>query len=85
MGDPLGIGPEVVVKALPRLTRAANMILFGQRDVLECAAKLSGISLSNRLEIREPRKPLRVHPTKKECGTASLAPRALQDDGPAGC
>ncbi len=40
MGDPLGIGPEVVVKALsdPALRSLARYVVFGLHDVLEVAA-----------------------------------------------
>jgi 4-phospho-D-threonate 3-dehydrogenase / 4-phospho-D-erythronate 3-dehydrogenase len=40
MGDPLGIGPEVVVKALsdPLLRAEARFVIFGLSDVLEYAA-----------------------------------------------
>ena len=41
MGDPSGIGPEIVVKALasPRLWRACRPIVIGRRPVLEAAAR----------------------------------------------
>ena len=40
MGDPLGIGPEVIVKALadPQLRSSARFVIFGLHDVLELAA-----------------------------------------------
>lgn len=40
MGDPLGIGPEVVLKALadPELRSAARFAIFGLHDVLELTA-----------------------------------------------
>lgn len=40
MGDPLGIGPEVTVKALadPALRRQARFVILGLHDVLELAA-----------------------------------------------
>lgn len=40
MGDPLGIGPEVIVKALSdaELRRLARFVIFGQHEVLEIAA-----------------------------------------------
>ncbi len=40
MGDPAGIGPEVVVKALaePEIRRAAKFIIFGMDEQLEYAA-----------------------------------------------
>jgi 4-hydroxythreonine-4-phosphate dehydrogenase len=46
MGDPLGIGPEVIVKALadPTLRRRARFIIFGLHDVLEVAADQAEIN-----------------------------------------
>ena len=40
MGDPLGLGPEVIVKALaePELRSRARFVIFGLEDVLEVAA-----------------------------------------------
>jgi 4-hydroxythreonine-4-phosphate dehydrogenase len=40
MGDPLGIGPEVIVKALadPEIRALARFVIFGLHDVLELAA-----------------------------------------------
>ncbi|MBL8880989.1 MAG: 4-hydroxythreonine-4-phosphate dehydrogenase PdxA [Phycisphaerales bacterium] len=40
MGDPLGIGPEVIVKALadPELRGRARFLIFGLHEVLELAA-----------------------------------------------
>ncbi|MBU0638801.1 MAG: 4-hydroxythreonine-4-phosphate dehydrogenase PdxA [Planctomycetes bacterium] len=46
MGDPLGIGPEVVVKALadPGLRRRARFVVFGLHDVLELSADQAEIN-----------------------------------------
>lgn len=40
MGDPLGVGPEVIVKALadPEIRGLARYVIFGLHDVLELAA-----------------------------------------------
>ncbi len=45
MGDPLGIGPEVVVKALadPDLHREARFIVYGRNELLTMAADRCGI------------------------------------------
>lgn len=45
MGDPLGIGPEVVVKALadPALHRTARFIVYGRNEMLTLAADRAGI------------------------------------------
>jgi 4-hydroxythreonine-4-phosphate dehydrogenase len=46
MGDPLGIGPEVIAKALadPRLRGRARFVIFGLHDVLELAADQAEIN-----------------------------------------
>ncbi len=46
MGDPLGIGPEVIVKALadPDLRSRARYVIFGMHDALEQAADLAEIA-----------------------------------------
>lgn len=46
LGDPLGIGPEVIVKALadPELRRMARFVIYGLHDVLELAADQAEIS-----------------------------------------
>ena len=46
MGDPLGIGPEVIVKALasPQLRARARFAIFGLHDILEVAADSAEIS-----------------------------------------
>jgi 4-hydroxy-L-threonine phosphate dehydrogenase PdxA len=53
MGDPLGIGPEVLVKALadPELRGQARFVVFGLHDALEFAADQAEI---NRFWWREP-------------------------------
>lgn len=53
MGDPLGIGPEVIVKALsdPALRSAARYIVFGMHDALDIAADQAEL---NRFWWREP-------------------------------
>ncbi|MBO5137069.1 MAG: 4-hydroxythreonine-4-phosphate dehydrogenase PdxA [Spirochaetaceae bacterium] len=46
MGDPAGIGPEIVVKALaePKVQKAAFCIICGSRSVLEQACRCCNIS-----------------------------------------
>ena len=48
MGDPAGIGPEIVVRALAHrgLKRAATLVPVGDPDVLERAARRSRVPLS---------------------------------------
>ncbi len=45
MGDPVGIGPEVIVKALadPALRRTARFVILGAADAMNEAAQLAGI------------------------------------------
>ncbi len=45
MGDPLGIGPEVTVKALadPAIRRTARFVIYGQNEQLTYAADRAGI------------------------------------------
>lgn len=57
MGDPLGIGPEVIVKTLadPAVRNRARFVIFGLHDVLEVAADQSEV---NRFWWREPYDPV---------------------------
>lgn len=77
MGDPNGISPEIVVKALnsDEVRRALSPIVFGSTDVLESAAKLTGLKLD--YPIHDPTgfrtadlKPCRVD---RKAGEASLS------------
>lgn len=46
LGDPLGIGPEVIVKALadPELRSLARFVIFGMHDVLAHAADIAEVT-----------------------------------------
>lgn len=48
MGDPAGIGPEITVKALAdeQVNAAAECIVLGDRNVLEAAKRITGLSLA---------------------------------------
>jgi 4-hydroxythreonine-4-phosphate dehydrogenase len=48
MGDPAGIGPEVVLKALadPTIAALAQFVIVGDRNVLEATAATTGIPLA---------------------------------------
>ncbi len=48
MGDPAGIGPEIILKALddPRIKKASRLLIFGDRQVLESTARRLGKSFS---------------------------------------
>ena len=49
MGDPAGIGPEVVLKALadPEIAALADWVVVGDRRVLNLAERLTGVPLGN--------------------------------------
>jgi 4-phospho-D-threonate 3-dehydrogenase / 4-phospho-D-erythronate 3-dehydrogenase len=49
MGDPAGIGPEIILKALadPELTPLARWVVVGDRDVLQLAKHITGLALDN--------------------------------------
>ncbi len=55
MGDPAGIGPEVVVRAaaVPEVTQAARVVVAGDGKILEKALEITGVPLSIR-EITDP-------------------------------
>ena len=45
LGDPSGIGPELVSKLLSEeITNKANIIIIGEKNILESGNKISGIS-----------------------------------------
>ncbi|QLG60959.1 4-hydroxythreonine-4-phosphate dehydrogenase PdxA [Halorarum salinum] len=46
MGDPGGIGPEVIAKAYPAVRDAARPVVVGDADVLAAAIDVCGLSLS---------------------------------------
>ena len=48
MGDPAGIGPEIILKALddPRVEKACRLLIFGDRQILESTARRLGKSFS---------------------------------------
>jgi 4-phospho-D-threonate 3-dehydrogenase / 4-phospho-D-erythronate 3-dehydrogenase len=48
MGDPAGIGPEVIVKCLAKVGHRENLepIIVGERDILEETAKALGLKLA---------------------------------------
>ncbi len=55
MGDPAGIGPEIVVKAVasPEVSEAADCVVIGNRTVMENAIRITGTDLTIQ-EIEEP-------------------------------
>jgi 4-hydroxythreonine-4-phosphate dehydrogenase len=46
MGDPAGIGPEIVIAAAarPRVRRSCSLVVFGDRGLLEAARRSTGVS-----------------------------------------
>ncbi len=48
IGDPAGVGPEIVAKsvAAKEVFDAANCVVVGDRTIMENAIKISGVSLS---------------------------------------
>ncbi|MDS0295756.1 4-hydroxythreonine-4-phosphate dehydrogenase PdxA [Halogeometricum luteum] len=46
MGDPGGIGPEVIVKAYPKLREVARPLVIGDADVIEAAIDVCGVALA---------------------------------------
>ncbi len=73
MGDPRGVGPEVIVKALPSLKRQAQLIIFGHRDILEVAAHSCGQRVPMNQVVIEPSLTVGLNSPRKRCGEASLA------------
>ena len=45
LGDPAGIGPEVLIKALPAVIERCNPVLFGSRWSLDASAESSGVDV----------------------------------------
>ena len=51
MGDPIGIGPEVMIKALNRIDlHPSKAIILGSKDVLNAYETKLGLSLNNNYE-----------------------------------
>ena len=72
MGDPLGIGPEVVALALCELDVRARLdaVVFGDKATLERAAKLRGVPFGARVvQVGS----LTQTPTPAEAGAAALS------------
>lgn len=80
MGDPAGIGPEIVAKtfAEPRFSRENRVLVIGDRAILERAAGLLGL----RLEVRTVKGP---EEARFEPGSVDLIPESgLPEDLPFG-
>jgi 4-hydroxythreonine-4-phosphate dehydrogenase len=45
LGDPSGIGPELISKLLTeKITEKANIVIIGEKNILESGNKISGNS-----------------------------------------
>ena len=83
MGDPAGIGPEIIAKGFPSLIRHCHPIIFGSRPVMERAfkrfqpqrgAKPPRIVDSHPLDSNPTFSPRHLtHKEKKLCGQISIA------------
>ncbi|UCG43627.1 MAG: 4-hydroxythreonine-4-phosphate dehydrogenase PdxA, partial [candidate division WOR-3 bacterium] len=75
MGDPAGIGPEVVVKALARLRRG-KVLLIGSQEVFESEQRRQGVAVLARSRIVDPVGRLgrfSMGKVQKQCGEAAYA------------
>ncbi len=71
LGDPTGIGPEVVVRGLANLD-GPSPVIHGHREVLERACALVGVRLPD-VELREPTLPASFKGPFADPGPAQLA------------
>jgi 4-hydroxythreonine-4-phosphate dehydrogenase len=77
MGDPNGISPEIVVKAVnsPDVQNVCNPVIFGSGEILESAANLTGLKIN--CEIYDPanfgKADLRPCRVDRKAGEASLS------------
>ena len=74
MGDPAGIGPEIVIKALAR-ARTGNVLLIGSRTVFEAEQRKQQVSVLNRVKVDDVGRAGGFSPgrVQKRCGRAALA------------
>ncbi len=79
MGDPAGVGPELVLKALvnPDVAEHCRLVVFGDASVLEFCARQTGLSLPavRRLQVSEL--------TRDNCRASDLAIVDLRSITPA--
>ncbi|MBI5232952.1 MAG: 4-hydroxythreonine-4-phosphate dehydrogenase PdxA [Deltaproteobacteria bacterium] len=56
MGDPSGIGPEIIIKTLanPKITQLARFVVIGDSRIISRAAKMSNTKLPIGVEVIEP-------------------------------
>jgi 4-hydroxythreonine-4-phosphate dehydrogenase len=78
MGDPAGVGPEVVVKALAEaeIASLANWILVGSREIFVRAAADAGVQLPRAVEFDDVGvpgpQPFTMGQVSAVCGTAAV-------------
>lgn len=72
LGDPAGVGPELVLRALAA-EGDENTIVFGDRGVLERAARLTGLALPRELRCITQLTPDEVQPASRAVGGAQIA------------
>ncbi|MCY4093580.1 MAG: 4-hydroxythreonine-4-phosphate dehydrogenase PdxA, partial [Gammaproteobacteria bacterium] len=53
LGDPAGIGPEILVKALPAITERCHPVLFGPRWAFEDGLEVADVELGDEPEFTE--------------------------------
>lgn len=70
IGDPAGIGPEVLVKALPEIQQRCTPIVYGARWAVELGASVANADLPENLEIQDVDSP---KPKDFEFGKVSAA------------
>ena len=80
MGDPAGVGPEVILKALvdPEISSLADWLIIGDTGVLSSAAEQCGISLSDlkaaivNMRALPSDEPVPVGQLSAACGVAAI-------------
>ncbi len=78
MGDPAGIGPETVVKALPEAFRVCRPVLIGMKEVLASTAEGCGLSdiarqIGGSIPVEMPER-LLEHENAPKSGAGSVVP-----------
>ena len=75
LGDPSGIGPELVSKLLNNeITNKANIVIIGEKNILESGNKISGNS--HDLKFVENFNEINFQDRNKNLGASSLKPTA---------
>ena len=76
LGDPAGIGPEVLAKALAQSRSMADLVIYGPRWAIDDGANVAGVDLPTDLDIRDVGVPrpndFRIGTINAECGRAAV-------------